>query len=85
MQLLQSANTRRQPPVDHLQDPSGEDRGGIGGSWRPGAGASEGAAAIKEDEDHRRARQGDQRQGSEIGDQVEVDAHERLLQMSFAS
>ena len=37
--------------------------------------ASEGAAAVEEDEDHGRPRQGDQGQGSEVGDQVKVDAH----------
>jgi hypothetical protein len=36
---------------------------------------SEGAAAEEENEDHGRARQGDQGQGAEVGDQMEVDAH----------
>jgi H+/Cl- antiporter ClcA len=36
---------------------------------------SEGAAAVVKDEDHRRAGQGDQGQGAEIGDEVEVDTH----------
>lgn len=37
---------------------------------------SESPAPVKQDEDHRRAGQGDQGQGGEIGDQVDVDAHE---------
>ena len=41
----------------------------------PGQEGSEGAATVEEDEDHRRSRQGYQGQGSEVGDQVEIDAH----------
>ena len=37
--------------------------------------ASECPAAIEENEDHGRTSQGDQRKGTEIGDQMEVDAH----------
>ena len=67
------------------------DRGQPGGpGWNPlesirgsGIGAaerwlgliSEGAAAVEEDEDHRRTGQGDQGQGSEVGDEMEIDAH----------
>ncbi len=40
-----------------------------------GPGGSEGAAAVEEDEDHGRAGQGDQGQGAEVGDEVEVDTH----------
>ncbi len=36
---------------------------------------SEGAAAVVEDEDHGRTGQGDQGQGAEVGDEVEVDTH----------
>jgi hypothetical protein len=36
---------------------------------------SKSAAAIEKYEDHSWTRQGDQGQGSEVGDQVEVDAH----------
>ena len=38
-------------------------------------GGSEGAAAVEEDEDDGRTCQGDQGQGSEVGDQVKIDAH----------
>jgi H+/Cl- antiporter ClcA len=41
----------------------------------PGGRTSESAAAIEEDEDHRRTRQGDQGQGAEVGDEVEIDTH----------
>ncbi|WP_371734099.1 chloride channel protein [Synechococcus sp. CCY 9618] len=37
---------------------------------------SEGAAAVEEDEDHRRSGQGDQGQGAEVGDEMEVDTHD---------
>ncbi|KEF42698.1 MAG: chloride channel protein [Cyanobium sp. CACIAM 14] len=37
---------------------------------------SEGAPAVEEDEDHGRAGQGDQGQGAEIGDEMEVDTHD---------
>lgn len=37
---------------------------------------SEGAAAVVEDEDHGRTGQGDQGQGAEVGDEVEVDTHD---------
>lgn len=33
---------------------------------------SEGAAPVEQDEDHGRARQGDQGQGRKVGDQVEI-------------
>ena len=36
------------------------------------------AAAIEENEDHGRASEGDQRKGAEIGNQVEIDAHEKM-------
>jgi len=36
---------------------------------------SEGAAAVVEDEDHGRTGQGDQGQGAEVGDEMEVDTH----------
>ena len=36
---------------------------------------SEGAAAVVEDEDHGRAGQGDQGQGAEVGDEMEIDTH----------
>lgn len=36
---------------------------------------SEGAAAVVEDEDHGRSGQGDQGQGAEVGDEMEVDTH----------
>jgi hypothetical protein len=36
---------------------------------------SEGASAEVEDEDHGRAGQGDQGQGTEVGDEVEVNTH----------
>jgi len=54
-----------------------------GGSRELGQEASEGAATVEENENYRRARQGDQGQGSEIGDQVEIDAHGQPSQMSF--
>lgn len=37
--------------------------------------ASEGATAVVEDEDHGRTGQGDQGQGAEVGDEMEVDTH----------
>nr|WP_219903944.1 chloride channel protein [Aphanothece minutissima] len=36
---------------------------------------SEGAATVVEDEDHGRAGQGDQGQGAEVGDEMEIDTH----------
>jgi H+/Cl- antiporter ClcA len=36
---------------------------------------SESAAPIEEDEDHGRSGQGDQGQGAEVGDEMEVDTH----------
>jgi H+/Cl- antiporter ClcA len=38
--------------------------------------SSEGSAPVEEDEDHGRAGQGDQGQGAEVGDEVEVDTHD---------
>ena len=60
---------------------SDETRGGLQES---GQETSEGAAAIEKDEDHGRSRQGDQGQGSEIGDQVKINAHGRRSPMPFA-
>ena len=40
---------------------------------------SEGAAAIEKNEDHRGARQRDQRQSHEVGNQVKINAHGAIL------
>ncbi len=50
-------------------------------SQLPGADAAflESAAAIEKDEDHCGTGQSDQGQGSEVGDQMKVDAHDVLL------
>lgn len=41
----------------------------------PGAAGPERAAPIEKDEDHGRAGQGDQSQGEEVGDQMEINTH----------
>jgi hypothetical protein len=40
---------------------------------------SEGAATIKKDKDHGRSCQGDQGEGSEVGDEVKINAHNDWL------
>ncbi len=47
--------------------------------------ASEGAAAVEEDEDHSRPGDCDQEQSSEVGDQMEVDSHGRTAQQLHKS
>ena len=76
------ASAKLNSPVNQGEPRSDEALRGI---LEPGQEASEGAATVEEDEDHRRSRQGDQGQGSEIGDQVKINAHGRPLQMSIAS